>query len=66
MTKVDFYVPMSRMEEITAWLHCNIGPGWIHPDTHVWSYGELYESVHFSNERDAVIFKLKWAGRENI
>jgi hypothetical protein len=50
------------MEEVTAWLHTNIGPGWIHPDRHVWSYGELYESVHFSREQDAVMFKLKWAG----
>jgi len=53
------------MEEITEWLHTNIGPGWIHPDTHVWSYGELYESVLFSNEHDAVMFKLRWTGNES-
>jgi hypothetical protein len=66
MTRVECSIPMSRMEEITAWLHNTIGPGWLHPDIHVWSYGERYESVHFSRERDAIMFKLKWARNENI
>jgi hypothetical protein len=65
MTKVDFYVPMSRMEEVTAWLTDTIGPSWAGYDHHVWSYGEEYQSLWFSDERDAVLFKLKWVGNEN-
>lgn len=64
MTKIDFYVPMSRMEEITAWLLANVGTSWL-DDTHLWSFGEHYESLYFSDERHAVMFKLKWAGNEN-
>lgn len=65
MIRVDCHIPMSRMEEVTAWLNDNIGPSWAGYDHHIWSYGELYESVHFTNERDALMFKLKWAGNEN-
>ena len=66
MTKVDFYVPMSRMEEVTAWLTATIGPSWEGYDKHNWSYGEEYQSLWFSRERDAIMFKLKWVGNENI
>jgi hypothetical protein len=66
MTKVDFYVPMSRMEEDTAWLTATIGPSWEGYDKHNWSYGEEYQSLWFSRERDAVVFKLKWGINENI
>lgn len=65
MTKVDFYVPMSRMEEVTAWLTDTIGPSWVGYDHCNWSYGEEYQSLWFSNERDAVLFKLRWVGNEN-
>ena len=60
MTKVDFYVPMSRMEEITAWLTATIGPSWSGNDRHHWSFGENYESVWFSDQRHAIMFKLRW------
>jgi hypothetical protein len=66
MTKVDFYVPMSRMEEVTAWLTATIGPSWEGYDKHNWSYGEEYQSLWFSRECDAVVFKLKWGINENI
>jgi hypothetical protein len=52
-------------EEIRAWCRANFGPGmWSNPKDHTqdWGWDSGFGNTHyfFKNEKDAIIFALRW------